>query len=460
MTVNGLDLALDHQDAKLLQELIGVWQSKRFRNVERTIYFEGKNALKDFGFAIPPKFHMAGTALGWIATGVTALTNRSDFQGFVSPDGLDDPFGLDRVRADNEFDLEFAQAKVSSAIHGCSFLTVSHGDVQSGEPDVLVLARAADTSGGLWSRRKRAVRGFLSVVEVDAQGSPSELVMYTPEKVVSLSKRSSSWAVEVQANPLKRVPVARLPYKPELNKPFGHSRITPASMAITDSAVRTVLRSEVQSELYAGPEYWLFNADMDAFGGDRWKALMGRIKGLQQDEDAPGDLDLKRFEGASPQPHTDQLRMLASLFAGEMDLALSSLGIVQDNPSSAEAIYAAKEDLIVDTGHANRWWGQGAVRAAQMAVQLRDGVEMSDELRRLSAAWTDPALTNPTAKADAFVKKSSAIPGYAETEVGLEDAGLSRTDIARYKAERQRAQLRESISALSAQVQPKSDVGV
>ena len=177
---------------------------------------------------------------------------------------------------------------------------------------------------------------------------------------------------------------------------------------------------------------------------------MSRIKVLEPNEDGDAP-SVQRFSGESPQPHVDLLRMWASAFAGDQGLSLDSLGIVQDNPSSAEAIYAAKEDLIVLTGHANRSWGRGAADAARMAVMLRDGLsEVPEELRDMSAQYTDPALTSPTAKADAFTKLASAIPGFSETEVGLEMAGLTREQIIRFQAERRTSMISSLVERIAA----------
>jgi hypothetical protein len=44
---------------------------------------------------------------------------------------------------------------------------------------------------------------------------------------------------------------------------------------------------------------------------------------------------------------TDELRALACQFSGATGVPLNSLGIVQDNPSSAEAIQAAREDICL-----------------------------------------------------------------------------------------------------------------
>jgi uncharacterized membrane protein YgcG len=435
---SGVDLAVDASDASLLGELLNVWEAKRSRNRVRTLYYDGAAPLKDFGISLPPAMRSIESALGWIAKGVHAVTDRSRFEGFVSRDGSDDPFALDQILDDNRFLVEFPAAVVSSAVHGCSFLTVSQGDVASGEPEVLVLPRAADDSAGLWDNRRRAVRGFLSVVAVNDAGQPTEMIMYTPEKALTFTRVSQSWRVDARRNPLGEVAVSPLVYRYELKRPFGHSRITRAAMGFADSALRTIVRAEVSAEFYSAPEYYLFGANVQNFiGDDRWSALMGRIKALDV-EDGDDKPELHRFTGASPQPHADQLRMWANLFADDQDLEVKFADA--SNPSSADAIFAAKEDLITKTREANVSWGYGAVKAMQLAVRLRDGLDSTPDLRGLSAQFTDPAIVSPGARADAFSKLATAIPGFAESEVGLEAAGLGREQIIRLQADRRRSQ--------------------
>jgi len=422
-------------DSDLFAQLFSTWAQKRRRSMLRTVYYEGKNALKDFGIAVPPQMQKAFTPLQWIAKGVHALTDRSQFEGFVSGTGSDDPFGLSTIVDANDFETEFPLAVTSSAIHACSFLTVSEGDVQSGEPEVLVLARAADASAAVWDRRRRMIAGFLSVIESDMTG-PTELVMYTPELVYSISRSGGRWTVSTIPNRLGEVSVARLVYKPELNRPFGHSRITRTGMGLTDAAVRTVLRSEVSAEFYAADKFWLFGADVTKFvSDDKWSAVMGRMNAIDQE---PGEeIKVQRFSGASPQPHIDQLRMLTSLFADDQSLDVKWADA--SNPSSADAIYAAKEELIMDTRNSNRVWGRGSVKAMQLAVRLRDGLDVvPDELRSLQARFTDPAIVSPSARSNAFTQLASSIPGFGESEVGMEYAGLSREQIIRFQAEQRR----------------------
>lgn len=438
---------LDGPDTDLLGDLIQVWKLRRPRNILRSTYYDGEKVLKDFGISLPPQMRNIGAALGWTAKGVHAVTDRSRFEDFVSATGSDDPFGLKSLMWDNRFKIEFPAASVSSGVHGCSFLTVSQGDVQSGEPDTLILARAAESSAALWDNRKRALRGFLSIVEVDDLGAPIEMVMYSPSAVYAITKALGKWTVVKRVNPLNVVTVAPLVHKFELLRPLGHSRITRAAMYYSDAALRTIVRSEVSAEFYSAPEYYLFGADVSSFvGDDKWTALMGRIKALdiEDGEDKP---DLHRFTGASPQPHTDQLRMWANLFADEQDLDVKFADA--SNPSSADAIFAAKETLITTTRDANTLWGHGAVQAVQFAVQLRDGLSsVPDEMRSLSAQFTDPAIVSPSARADAFTKLSASIDGFGASEVGMEFAGLTREQIIRFQAEKRRGQAGDRLSAL------------
>lgn len=426
---------LDDSDKDLFARLFSTWAQKRRRNLLRTVYYEGKNALKDFGIAVPPQMQRAYTPLQWIAKGVHAVTGRSEFEGFVSPSGDDDPFGMAGVLAENHFFEEFPQATKSSTLHACAFITVTEGDVQSGEPEVLYLARAADMSAAVWDRRRRTLAGFLSILETDDTG-PTEMVMYTPEWVYSMVK-GAGWSTSKISNRLGEVTVARLAYEPELNRPFGHSRITRTAMGLTDAAVRTLLRSEVSAEFYSADKYWLFGSDVTKFiGEDKWSALMGRMNAIDVDTIAGEKVDLQRFQGSSPQPHADQMRLIQSMFADDQDLDVKFADA--SNPSSADAIYAAKEDLIVKVRNANRTWGYGAVKAFQLGVRLRGG-EMTDELRAMSAQFTDPAIVSPSARADAFSKLATAIPGFGTSTVGMKYAGLPLEDITQFKAEELRA---------------------
>lgn len=446
--------SLEHADAELFKQLIQQWSAKRRRNGIRTVYYDGKYALRDLGISVPPQLKKVEAVLGWPAKGVNTLGARCTFDGFVLPGQDQDPFDISALMADNSMDVELPQALTSSLIHATSFLTVTPGDTSAGEPDVLIMARSAMSGTGIWDRRRRALRAALSIVDVDDQGVPNEMVMYQPHKVQVLRRSGGSWQVAEMKNHLGRVWVEPLTYRPELERPFGHSRISRAVMALTDAAVRTLVRGEGHAEFFASPQRYLLGADEDAFSPDRWQALLGRFLSINRDEN--GDLpEIGQFAQTSMQPHMDQLRSLASLFAGETSVPLSSLGIVQDNPSSAEAIYAAREDLVIEANAANRVWGAALRRAAITAVMLRDGLtEVPDELRPLQAKWRNPATPSVVSASDAIVKQVTAIPWLAESDVALEALGYDQPTITRLLADKRRIQGRQAIAQLTSAAAP------
>lgn len=422
---------LSAEEGLILGKLLEVHEAKVPRNVLKQVYFDGKNAFVDLGIAIPPEIlQKIDPVMGWVETGVRALTDRSVLEGFVSLDGEDDPLGTDEIIADSKLLKFFPGATLSSAIHSCSFLRV---DAMSG--DLRVRPHLADMSAGIWDSERMEIGAYLAIIEVK-DGRPVDMAMYLHEKIVRIQvSPGGRLSVERFGNPLGRVSVSALPHKPTLKRPFGHSRVTRPSMFLTDSALRTVVRSEVQGEGFAGPQYWLMGADAKSFAGNnRFKAVMGRVFGLTEDPNTQEVPDVKRFEGASPEAHIAHLRMYASLFAGDQRVPMSSLGIIQDNPSSAQAIYAAKEDLLNDANNANKAWGDGAVEALAMAVEWRDGGK-PEGINKLSAVFTPVGTVSPTDKAVAFGQLAPHVPGLAASEVGLEYAGFSREQIIRLRAD-------------------------
>lgn len=439
-------------DTDLFKQCWHKWGALSSRNVTRSVYYDGEASLKDFGISIPPALTGVQAALGWGAKGVHAVTDRSQFEDFVASSGADDPAEMSSLLDANRFSVEFKAARVSSAVHGVSFLTVTRGDVVAGEPDVLILPASAEQSAGIWDARKRRLTAFLTVRGSHPSGGPEFATFYTDELVYSLTRGSNgAWSWTSTGNALGFVSVSPLVHKYELRRPLGHSRITKASMYYSDAALRTIMRSEVSSEFYSAVEYWLFGADVSKFAGnDRWAAVMGRVKAMDLE---PGDEvpTLHRFNGASPEPHIAQMRMWANLFADDQDLEVKFADA--SNPSSADAIFAAKETLITTTKDANALWGHGAVQAARWAVMLRDGLsEPSEELRTLRAQFTDPAIVSPSARADAFSKLSAAVPGFGDSQVGLEYAGLTREQITRFKAEQRQSQVSQLVNGLRATV--------
>src|SRR5690606_2399364 len=227
-------------------------------------------------------------------------------------------------------------------------------------------------------------------------------------------------------------------------------------MTLTDAALRTLVRSEVTAEFFSAPQRYAMGADESAFvdanGNPKgaWASIIGRVWAIGRDED--GNIpEVGQFPQTSMQPHVDHLRMLATLFAGETSLPLSSLGIVQDNPSSAEAIHASKEELITEAEWGADTLGAGWRRVMLLALMLRDGLtEVLAEWLQLDMPLRDPPPPRNPAIPDAVTQLAHAGIVRADSAVMLERPGYEETTVARLEPDRQRAAAHERLNMLAA----------
>lgn len=449
--------SMDGADLDLLRTLLDQWAHKVRRNQLRMTYYNGRNRLRDLGIAIPPQLKSIETVVGWPAKSVDSLAHRIVFDGYVLPGDQEDPFGLSAVFADNQMQMELPQAITSALIHAVSFVSVTQGDTEAGQPEILVQARSGMYGTGIWDRSARALSSALSIASVDDNGVPTEMVMHLPDRVGHIVRSAGGrWSAIWRRNPVGRVLVEPLVFRPDLDRPFGRSRITRPVMSITDEAVRTVLRTEVSAEFFTAPQRALLGADEDAFvdkDGNpvpEWLAVIGKLWQIGRDEE--GEIpQIHEFRQMSFQPHTEHLRAIASRFSGETSLPLSSLGIVQDNPSSAEAIYAAKEDLVIEASNAGTAFGSRLVRVGQNVVMLREGLtEPPEELRWLQSNWQNPATPSVVSAADAVVKQVAAAPWLAESPLILKKMGYTQPEIVQLLADKRRKEHAEVMNTLVA----------
>jgi hypothetical protein len=434
----------------------------------RSEYYDQHNTLKDLGIAIPPHLVDLDLVLGWPAKAVDHLARRCKLDGFVVPGVDDDAFGVSALWRANEMALEFPQAVTSACVHSFSLLAITKGDVSAGEPEVLLSTHSALFSSGVWDSRRRRLKYAFAITDMDTIGRITAWALFIPGQTVSasLDPASGTWDLKTFTHTLNRLPVEVLPYSPRLDRPFGRSRISRAVMGLSDSALRSLVRMEVHAEFYSSPQRYAMGADESMFedaDGNKitqWQAIMGRVWAAGRDED--GNMpQLGQFTQSSPQGHSDQLRTLGALFCAETSLPLNALGIVQDNPSSAEAIEAAERDLIGAARDLTDVLGPRVARAMVTAVQIRDDLATPpDELLRLDAKWRDPEEPMRSAAGDFLIKVVQAMPWLAESKVPLEQLGWDATTVERAWADRRKGNVSSLLQRLPAQQQAIPAAGV
>lgn len=440
---------LDHGEQDTLDRMIMLYRAKLPRNILRSRYYDSHTVLKDYGISIPPQMKQFETVVGWPAKAVDALARRCKLDGFLSPGGVPgDPLGIQEMADENCLEVEVPQALTSALIHSCAFVATTLGDTSEGEPEVLINMRSALNATALWNPRKRALESALSVVSWRDQLATgrvlTDMVLYMPDKVIEVyNDDEGKWVLRRTPHSLGHVPVAPLPYRPRLERWAGSSRISRAVMSITDEAVRTVLRTEVSAEFYSSPQRYILGADPEAFTGSDgrtrtgWEQIIGQMTAISRDDE--GNIPtVGTFAQMSMEPHIAHLRAAATRFAGETNLPVSSMGIVQDNPASAQSIEETKEELINDAEEATVVFGHALATAVRTGLMLRDNLtEMPPEFREIKAKWRDPRTPSRSAAGDYMLKTVQAFPWMADNPVALEQLGWDQGTIDRalqYKA--------------------------
>lgn len=438
-----------------LAQLVELWRVKQPRNRLRQAYLDGIVRPDNLNISVPDEMvDQLGAVIGWPRKVVFGLSDLLIWDGVTAANGQDNPFEIDDLLAATSFELEIAQTIPSSLTHSVAFLTLRKGVEAAGEPPVIIQGHSADWAAGLWDRVRRRLSYGLTIDDIDDAGRPTRFTLYTVDSTYIVEQNAASaWQiVHAELHGMGAAMMEALPFEPSLDRPLGRSRISRDVMSITQRAMRTVLREELATELFTAPGILLSGVDPDLIADLRsWDWKLGTIKTISSGEEPEGP-KVTVLPQQSSQPFTEQMRALATELSGVSSLPVSSLGVIQDNPSSAEALYAAKEELVIKAKNAQRVFDAALTRVYAHAVMMRDGLdEMTSELRSLATRWGDPAHPSIVSQSDAIVKQISAMPWLAQSSVVLEELGYSGSQIARLMSDKRRAEASGLLDRLSAQ---------
>ena len=431
----GSDFPAEWQD--MLDDLIGLWQAKLGRNRLKMRYYNGKNVLHDFGISIPPSLLDVETVVGWPQKAVDAMAVRCRFDGFTAgDDGVQ--AALDGFSERSRLRVKFRQAVQSTLIHSCCF-----GVVTMYEDGPHVDFYSAERAAARWDDALGRIAYGMTVDDWDERGACA-LTLYTSDAAVTLLRDGNWWTWTAEPISMGRPTMEAIAYRPTFAKPFGQSRITRGVMSITDSAVRESLRTEISAEFFTSPQKYLLGADPEAFAQTtKWEAYIGNIFAVGRDED--GNLPtFGQLSQGSMQPHTDYMRSLAARFSGETNVPISTLGVIHDQPASAEAIYAASEPLIIECEDFNDGARESLRTLALMCLAGETDTpldELPAEARDFTPNFRNPAMPSVVSQTDAMVKIAAGVPEFAGPGVFFEELGFGEDRRRKAKAaiERNRA---------------------
>lgn len=389
---------------------------KRMRVLTRYRYYEMKNLTFDFGISSPPELRYWNSIVGWCSKAVDSLADRLDFYGF-----RDDVFDLTGIYDMNNRDVLFDSAIQGALISSCDFIYISEDE--TGFPRLQVI------DGGNATGIMDPITGMLNegyaVLERDEFGNVVRDAYFTYEYTAFYENGT---LVDTRVNKAPYPLLVPFVFRPDSVRPFGHSRISRACMSIVGSALRTIKRSEISAEFYSFPQKWATGIDPTAEQMDKWTAAMSAMMKFTLNDDGMDHVKLGQFSQQSMSPHVDQLKMFASLFAGEVGLTIDDLGFPQSNPSSYDAIKAAHENLRLTAKKAQKTFNVGIINAGFLATCVRDGVKYQrSQMTYTRPVWTPvfPAdVSMLGAIGDAIGKINMTYPDYLTEDKLYEITGL------------------------------------
>lgn len=387
---------------------------RRSRCETRYDYYEMKNKMRDISTVIPAEFRWLTECLGWCSKAVDSIADRLSFVEFAN-----DNFNMGEIYNMNNPDVLFDSAIISALITSCSFIYISH---KIGEMPRLQIIDGRRATGIIDPITNMLIEGY-AILEEDVLGNPIIEAYFIKGFTYFYEKGKEPTIIRNNAPYPLLVPVI---CRPDAKRPFGHSVISRACMSIQQSAMRTLKRSEVSAEFYSFPQKYVLGLE-EGVELDKWKATISSLIQITQGEN--GDKPtVGQFTQQSMVPYVDQLKMLASLFAGETGLTLDDLGFSTENPSSVEAIKAQHENLRLKVRKVQKTFATGFINAGFLAACLRDNYPYSrNQVYLTKIKWSpifEPDASALSVIGDGAIKINQAVPGYFDKDNLKELTGI------------------------------------
>ena len=378
--------------------------NKRSRVLLRYNYYEQKAIANDLGISTPKGLEWLNSINGWCSKAVDSLADRLQFDKFDN-----DYFGFAEMFNQNNPDIFYDDSILSALISSCSFVLITKGEQNDlGQRIRFQVIDGGNATGIIDDYTKLLFEGY-AVLSRDDNGNvkryaycmPSRTEIYEGNKLIAVETFNSPYCA--------LVPII---YKPDAKRQFGHSRISRACMDYARQAMRTVKRMEISAEFYSFPQKYITGLAQDSEDLDKWKSAMSSMLAFTKDDEG-GSPTVGQFQTASMAPHVEQIKSIASMFAGETGLTLDDLGFVTSNPSSAEAIKAGHENLRLTATKAQRCFGVGFKNVGFIGACIRDNrAYLREEVFETKVIWRptfEPDAQMLSAIGDGVLKLNQAM---------------------------------------------------
>lgn len=367
----------------------------------REKYYEAEKHLDALGVTLPSDVRVLEMISSIPKLAVDVLVEVLNVDGFTLKGQTKIVEVLREWWQANNLDTEFPLAMTESLVQGQSYLLVGSGD--GDVPSITVHdARYVST-------RRDAFGTLVEAVIVFGPGTPSSdfdddppryAAHYTPGTCRTYVEDGvGDWEAsgpEVSTN-IKGLPLVPLTNRTRL-KDFhiGRSEITEL-LGLANGESRSLTNLQVAQELLALPQRYLFGngisqlKDQSGNPVSKFKAYMSALW------TGPQDAKAGQFPGADLSQIINVIKLYNQKVSAITGIPPSMLGISTDNPTSAEAMRAAKERLITRAEFKQRLFSDPLEDAMRIALEMYDLLP-ADGARTLEVSWRDVATPSKASR--------------------------------------------------------------
>lgn len=460
-------------DRATIGELAAIHAAHMAANVDKGRYYDQRVTAGEcnLGIALPQKLRNFEMACCWPEKAVTALADRSRFDGFVDANGEPVP-ELDAIVADNALGSCYSMGVIDELKHGGVLVTLSPG----GMSGCSVRFHTFETAAARWNGEKQRIDAAMAIIDTYSESGaqrPRTVNLYTDEATWVIRKVSGArlhgeplWYAERANNGMGRPLATVLRNQPTNSQPLGTSRITRAVRSLTRAYIRTLTLATIGLEFSTSPQKYLMGVtdeQYDALIDEKFSRyvdslILGTVNPVTGQVPQFGQL-----AQGTLQPHIDMMRVLSTQFAASTCLSVTDTGVVNDaNPTSADALTAQNDKLIRRAEALNEFNGAELRTVALMALCIKrnDSLSgLSDEDKGIMAHFLPASMPNQAVMGDWAVKLATADPPFAGTDMFYELQGFSKPEIARIQAQKRRNQNMDIISQMAAGLKKDGEDG-
>lgn len=393
----------------------------------------------------------------WPQKAVDALADRIRLEGVSIPDGDQD--ALDAIMKRNNFTCNYNRHLPVKFIYGCMAATVTrgidgHARIRFHSAETFTALPSPDYDDGVVAAGLAIARRERTPWS-DGNMVPTVVNLHTPGNIGEFRQVAAGQWTYTPGPVREGIPtlfVFAHNAKGTL-APFGQTRITRFVRKLADNASRCMWHMQVSGAFYSMAKLYmtgLTNEQFDAVMENKSKYQLSRLLALTVGEDGQSP-NVGQLSGNSPQPFIDELRALACQFSGATGVPLNSLGIVQDNPSSAEAIQAAREDICLVAERDIEADKATVARVLRTAMAIEGNTTTDAIPQDIYAEYASPMLYSLAARTDSAMKIASIDEGFAGSEEFYEMVGFDDAAIARIQAQLRRQRGQAVIDSILAQ---------